>query len=152
MSVRIRRAEPSDAAVLTAIAFAAKRYWEYPEEWLGLWADELTVDPEYIGTHETWVAEDETCVLGWCALSRDEDAASLDHCWVKPDAIGRGIGRTLVQQAGASAAGLRLACLDVISDPHAEAFYRKLGFRRIGEHPSKPEGRTLPVLSLSLRP
>lgn len=29
----IRRAVPTDASALTAVAHAAKRHWRYPEEW-----------------------------------------------------------------------------------------------------------------------
>jgi hypothetical protein len=41
---------------------------------------------------------------------------------------------------------LKWPTLKVIADPNAEAFYCKLGFRRIGDHPSVPAGRQLPVL------
>lgn len=152
MAMRIRRAEPGDAGALTDVAFSAKRYWDYPEEWIRLWADELTVNAEYIGTHQVYVAEGDTGVLGWCAVSEDENTWWLDYCWVRPGAAGRGTGRMLVQQARVAAAYHRARALKVISDPNAEGFYAKLGFRRIGEHPSRPEGRTLPVLELSLRP
>ena len=152
MTFRIRRAEPSDAAVLTAIAHAAKRYWDYPEAWIRLWSDELTVDPAWLAAHDAWVVEGGAGVLGWCALSRDDEVCSLDHCWVRPDRIGQGVGRMLVQQVMASAAELDAAKLSVVSDPNAEGFYRKLGFRRTGEHPSRPEGRTLPVLEIRLHP
>lgn len=152
VAVQIRRAEAGDAIALTDVAFAAKRHWDYPEEWIRLWADELTVDPEYIGTHQVYVAEDDTGVVGWCAVSEDADACWLDYCWVRPEAAGRGTGKLLVQQARAIAADSRAGALKVISDPNAQGFYARLGFRRIGEHPSKPEGRSLPVLKLSLSP
>lgn len=150
MTFRIRRAEPSDSAVLTAIAHAAKRHWNYPEAWISLWTDELTVDPAWLATHDAWIVEGEGGVLGWCALSKDGEACSLDHCWVRPDAMGQGVGRMLVQQARASAAALDAAKLSVVSDPNAESFYRQLGFCRTGEHPSRPEGRILPVLEIRL--
>ena len=150
MTFRIRRAEPSDAAVLTAIAHAAKRHWNYPEAWLRLWKDELSVDPRWLATHDAWLAEGEAGVLGWCAISREGDACSLEHCWVRPEATGQGVGRLLVEQARTSAAEQHAAKLSVVSDPNAERFYRKLGFRRTGEHPSRPEGRVLPVLEVRL--
>jgi hypothetical protein len=40
----------------------------------------------------------------------------------------------------------RAETLTVISDPHAEGFYLKIGFEKTGIHPSKSEGRFLPVL------
>ena len=44
----IRRASPGDAEVLTRIAFAAKRYWGYPERWIEHWSESLTVTPEFV--------------------------------------------------------------------------------------------------------
>jgi hypothetical protein len=44
VTIEIRRAEGPEASELTAVAFAAKRHWGYPEAWIDLWADELTVD------------------------------------------------------------------------------------------------------------
>jgi hypothetical protein len=41
--------------------------------------------------------------------------------------------------------------LTIVSDPHAEGFYRRMGASRVGEASSKPEGRTLPVLALLIR-
>jgi hypothetical protein len=40
--MHIVRAKPEDAANLTGIAFAAKRHWGYPENWIESWRDLLT--------------------------------------------------------------------------------------------------------------
>ena len=48
MTVEIRPAQRTDADTLTAIAHAAKRSWRYPEEWIRLWSNELTVTPDFI--------------------------------------------------------------------------------------------------------
>ena len=54
--MEIVRARPEDAATLTTIAFAAKRHWGYPERWIESWRDALTVQPDFIITHETYSA------------------------------------------------------------------------------------------------
>lgn len=147
MNVDIRRSDGSEASDLTAIAFASKRHWGYPEAWIDLWADELTVDAAYIEANRVFVAESGTCKLGWCAVSEQRGEYWLDYCWVLPEAAGHGIGRALVHRAFSLAAELRFSTLKVIADPNAEDFYRKLGFRNIGDHPSVPNGRRLPVLA-----
>jgi hypothetical protein len=38
----------------------------------------------------------------------------------------------------------------VPSDPNAQGFYVKMGAQRVGEVPSRPPGRTLPLLVLRL--
>jgi GNAT superfamily N-acetyltransferase len=146
VTIEIRRAEAFEASELTAIAFAAKRHWGYPEEWIDLWADELSVDGRYIDQNRVFLATDGTRTLGWCALSKEREECWLDYCWVLPDAAGRGIGRALILQAFRLAAESRSLTLKVVADPNAEGFYCKMGFRRIGDRPSVPNGRRLPVL------
>jgi hypothetical protein len=54
--MQIERANAQDAEKLTEIAFAAKRHWGYPEEWMESWRDALTIKPEFITKHETHIA------------------------------------------------------------------------------------------------
>jgi hypothetical protein len=43
----IVRAKPDDAAVLTDIAFAAKRHWGYPKSWVESWGiGELEIESD----------------------------------------------------------------------------------------------------------
>lgn len=150
VNINIQRAECCDASELTAIAFAAKRYWGYPEEWIELWADELTVDANYIATNWVFLAKADSRTVGWCSVSRERGEIWLDYCWVLPEESGNGIGRTLVRRALDLAAELKSPALKVISDPNAEDFYRKLGFHPVGDHPSVPQGRRLPVLEANV--
>lgn len=150
MNIMYRKAVGSDASELTNIAFAAKRHWDYPEKWILLWTDDMTVDPGYVENNWILLAETESRILGWCAVSNERGESWLDHCWVLPEAAGNGIGRTLVRMALGYAAKLQSAELKVISDPNAEGFYRKLGFRLVGEHPSTPKGRRLPILEANV--
>jgi GNAT superfamily N-acetyltransferase len=146
MDVDIRRARGAEAGDLTSIAFAAKRHWGYPEDWMKLWQDELTVLPDYVEHNRVYVATSGERRLGWCAVTEQAGAHWLDYCWVLPEAAGMGIGRRLVGRAFELAAASRWPTLKVVADPNAEGFYRKLGFRRIGEWPSVPAGRRLPML------
>lgn len=149
-TIEIRRAGGIQAAELSAIAFAAKRYWDYPEEWIQLWADELTVSEAYIEANWVYSASDAGRTVGWFAVRQEEKEHWLDYCWVTPEAAGQGVGRQLVQRAFALAAELRSRALKVIADPNAEEFYGKLGFERIGYCPSVPVGRLLPVLKATV--
>ena len=151
MNVEIRRADGSDTFELTTIALAAKRHWGYSEEWIRLWADELTVDATYIEENWVFLATDGSRTLGWCAVSEKLEEYWLDYCWVLPEAAGHGIGRALIHRAFRLAAERQSLKLKVIADPNAEGFYRKLGFRRIGDRPSTPKGRRLPVLEADVK-
>ena len=54
--MKIVRAVPANAATLTHIALASKRYWNYPERWIALWTPQLTLTPDYIVTNEVYAA------------------------------------------------------------------------------------------------
>jgi GNAT superfamily N-acetyltransferase len=69
---------------------------------------------------------------------------------VLPGRIGDGVGTALLEAACAAAAGRGARTLGVASDPGAEGFYLRRGARRIGEVPSRPAGRRLPLLRLDL--
>ena len=146
MKPELRKARPLDANELSAVAFAAKRHWGYPEEWIQLWMDELTVSPEYIEKNIVISAVENCRIVGWCALVDDAGSCRLDYCWVLPEAMQLGIGRQLIEQAFTLAAGLGFAAMKVIADPNALGFYQKLGFKHIGTYPSSPKSRILPVL------
>ena len=146
--IEIVRARPGDAATLTTIAFAAKRYWGYPERWIESWHDSLTVQPDFITTHETYSAVVENRTVGFYALGCKGDRLDLQHLWVLPDAMGQGVGRSLFAHALERVRVLGFGLLEIESDPNADGFYQRMGARRIGTRVTTLEGqpRELPVL------
>ena len=144
----IVRAKPSDAAALTALAFAAKRHWEYPESWMEAWTDQLTITPEFILRHPTVVAKRDGELLGVAGFEITGDDALLLHLWVEPAAMRQGIGAALFAECEANARRAGAVRLIVESDPHAEGFYRKMGARLRGRVPAHVQNveRFLPKL------
>lgn len=150
MDVVTRRALPSDAPALTRVAHAAKRHWRYPEDWLRLWRDALTVTPALIERQPVWCAVRGAEVLGFYVLAGSGATRELEHFWVAPGHIGRGIGARLLEHAVATLRADGARRLRIASDPYAVGFYLGLGARRMGEWPSTPRGRTLPLLVLDV--
>ncbi|HEX2076888.1 MAG TPA: GNAT family N-acetyltransferase [Longimicrobium sp.] len=152
MSAVIRRARAGEAVALTEIAHAAKRHRGYPEAWIARWRDALTVTPAYIRDHAVFVAAEGESPRGFYALSIDGSDAVLDHLWIAPERMGRGMGRALFRHAVRTAGAYGAARLEIDSDPHAEEFYRRMGARRIGEVPADVDGvrRVLPRLEAVL--
>ena len=126
------------------------RYWHYPEEWLRLWAKELTVTPDFIENNRVYCAQRSSEVVGFYALSGEGLTRELDHLWVAPEQVGAGVGAALFAHAAGTARAEGASELRIASDPNAEGFYVKMGARRAGEFPSRPAGRTLPLLVLRL--
>jgi GNAT superfamily N-acetyltransferase len=151
-SVGIQAACPTDAQRLTAIAHAAKRHWGYSDELIALWGADLTLTPEFIANHPVFCAVRNGEIAGFYALSCQENACELEHMWVEPAHIGTGVGACLFQHAVQTVRSLGRSALTIVSDPHAEGFYRRMGARRVGEAPSRPKGRTLPLMTLMIEP
>jgi GNAT superfamily N-acetyltransferase len=152
MTIHIRRALREDAAALTAIAHEAKAHWGYPFHWIALWRDALTFAPEFILRNHVYLAEEGGRAAGCYAVVAGGGRATLEHLWVRPAAIGHGHGRRLLEHAKRTAAGLGARELDILSDPHAEAFYSRMGARRVEWVAADVDGatRALPRMVLPL--
>lgn len=146
--MEIRRAKPEDAAILTEIAFAAKRYWGYPERCIQSWKDVLKIQPEIISSDETYIAYAEGQAVGFYALAKRKGQMSLEHLWVLPKAMGKGVGRALFGHAVQRAKAQGVETIEIESDPNAEKFYLQMGARRVSSKSTELEGqpRVLPVL------
>ena len=151
MAPAILRARGVDAADLTRISRAAKRYWGYPEKLLRLWQRDLTVTPGFIEHHPVYRAVHRGKAIGFYAISGTGTGRELEHMWVHPKYIGAGVGRALFSHLLRRLRTMEVRRLDVASDPNAEGFYLRMGARRVGVVPSTPEGRVLPLLRLTLR-
>ena len=153
-AVEIRRASPGEAAELTAVAFESKRHWGYPDQWIAAWASALTVSQEFIAAADVWKASVSGETAGFYALFYFGQRASLEHFWLRPGCMGKGIGRALFRHAIARGGEKGCTVLEIESDPNAEGFYLKMGARRIGERRTQVlgENRFLPVLEIPLKP
>jgi GNAT superfamily N-acetyltransferase len=148
--MNIRKASTEDAAALTSIAHEAKRHWGYPEHWIKHWQNHLTISPDFINTNPVYVAEADGSLLGFYALIVRQQKAELDHMWVAPSHIGMGVGKELFLHAMQRAAEENVPEVEILADPNAEGFYRKMGAHRIGESTSEIDGqaRHLPLLTV----
>lgn len=126
---------PGDAPALTALCRAAKRHWGYPEEWMEAWADTVRVTPNAIRTQQILVVSrpGESRPVGVFGLRRDGAQWWLEHFWITPEQIGRGLGRAMFTTALVMARRCGAKELHIKSDPNAEGFYQRMGARRAGE-------------------
>src|SRR2546423_4726706 len=152
MEIQIRKAKSEQAEVLTAIAHAEKRHWRYPESWIVQWKTDLTITAEFILNHEVFVAWVGDKIVGCCALVLNEPVAEIEHMWIDPAQMGRGIGRALFAHATERARQLHVSALELSADPNAERFYERMGAKRIGEIHADMDGqpRVLPRMKIDL--
>jgi GNAT superfamily N-acetyltransferase len=149
-ALTIRAARGADALRLTAIAFASKRDWGYPEQWLAAWRPQLTVTPAYIREHVVFVIRVGPRLRGFYALAERPRHWDLDHFWIHPDAMGRGLGRRLFTHAVRYVKRRGPLLLSIVADPNAAGFYQRMGARPAGTVSAPIAGikRRLPRLEL----
>lgn len=147
----VRRARPDEAEALTALALRAKAYWPYGESLMTVFRRTIVITAEDITEHCTLVHETDGAVDGVGVLIAHDDEAELDHLWVDPLAMGRGVGKRLFLAFAEEARRWGAGRIVLNADPYAEDFYRHLGATRIGDHPvAEIPGRTIPRLAFNL--
>ncbi|WP_346355356.1 GNAT family N-acetyltransferase [Azotosporobacter soli] len=150
MEITFRKAQEEDAEILTRISFAAKRHWSYPEECFAIWKDELTITPAYIRKNTVLIAEADGETVAYASVVSEGDESCLQHVFVLPLCIGKGIGSKLVTEMKKICAAQAIACLTIFSDPHAQGFYDKIGARYVDEFPSNIPGRNVAMYELAI--
>ncbi len=148
--MRIRRAVASESEALTALAHRSKASWGYPPDLMARWDEALSFAPAFIEAHDVFVADAGGEPLGVYALSGARGELELEHFWVDPGAQRSGVGRSLFAHAAARARARGADAIRIASDPHAEAFYLRLGAVRVGDEETLVPGRRLPVLRFAL--
>ena len=121
--MEIRPARCAEHDILSGIARASKAHWGYSAEAMAGWDAELTISPESIEQCPTFLAEIGGVVAGFFQLASARDGIEIDHFWVSPEFMGRGVGRALLERARVEAADLGFETLEIDADPNAEAFY-----------------------------
>ena len=142
----IQKADPSQYEALTQIARISKKHWGYPDEWIDLWKEDLTITHDYIENHEVYIITENSSIVGFCSISRDPENPEVLHCWILPDCMGKGFGQKLLTHALQDNLKPATKTFTVISDTNDLGFYQKFGFKTIEFVDSSPGNRKLPLM------
>lgn len=146
--IQVDQPTESIAERLSRISKASKAHWGYPPEWLELWRADLEVTPAYLAQNRVFLLEllpgKES--IGFCIIQDEGTVLSVEHLWILPAYIGRGLGAALLQKAIADCMSNDIRVIRVVADPNAAPFYAAKGFITVSFESSMPEGRRLPVM------
>ncbi len=159
--LKIRNAKATDSTTLTDVSFGAKMYWNYPDEYMERWKDELTVTPAYIESNTVFVGELEDKIIGFYSLieiQQDlkigtviiEKGTWLDHMFVLPEYIGKGIGTKFITHMKEYLSEKKVDKVLVFVDPNAKGFYEKVGAKFRRESNSSIPGRKIPLYEMKI--
>ena len=157
----IRHAKIQEAEILTKISFSSKGYWGYPKEFFDIWSNELTISSDYIENNDVFVFENDGGIVGYYSIVELKDDIEisgvriskgywLEHMFIVPRSIGKGIGTTLFNHLRKRCGSRGINELGILADPNSRGFYEKMGCEYRCESPSTIKNRTTPFLLLNL--
>ena len=85
--------------------------------------------------------------IGFSAVENLPEHIDVNHLWLLPTYIGKGLGKRLLQQS-LTKAFVSGKPIIVDSDPNAEGFYANFGFITFEQVASYPPGRFLPRMRI----
>ena len=159
--ISINKAHDSDFETLTEISFAAKRHWNYPENYFDIWKDELTITKEYINKNIVFKALLSDTILGFYSIVENENdfwtneifvkkGFWLEHIFIRPEFHKMGVGRLLINHAKIISKSKNISNLQIFVDPFAKGFYDKIGAEFLYESNSSISGRLIPIYDLKI--
>ena len=133
MVLKIRNATATEAPVLEALQRRSSDVWEDYREQLAANPDAIELPQAFIDSCWVRVAVNvqETPVGFSVVVPTNGPVHELDGLFVDPDQMSSGVGRALVEDAGARASDQGAEALEVTAGP-AQAFYERVGFNLIG--------------------
>jgi GNAT superfamily N-acetyltransferase len=150
--MKIEKAQNSDAKELTELTIRSKSYWSYSSEQIALWKDELTITAQYIDQVEIYKLSEENQLIGYYSyLELDDKKVKLDNIFLEPRFIGKGYGKVLMSHLIQQIKDRGFEMIEIDSEPYAEKFYQKIGFRVTGQLESSIKNRFLPIMELDVK-
>jgi GNAT superfamily N-acetyltransferase len=149
--MEIKQAVINDNEILTEITKKSKAYWGYSEEQILKWNDSLTISKEYVETNSVFKLMDNDKTIGYYSyLIEKERNVMLDNLFILPEYIGKGFGDFLMSDFLNRMKIEKFEKITLNSEPNAENFYLKFGFKKIGEFETSIKNRFMPIMEMSL--
>lgn len=149
--MKIEKSEKEDHKILSEITYQGKAFWGYEKEQLEKWKNDLTITEEYIENNETFklIVNDKT--IGYYSILKlENEVIKLDNLFLLPEYIGKGYGKTLMNDCIEKAKENNIKKIILDSDPNAELFYKSFGFEVYDKLESSIKNRFLLQMELSL--
>lgn len=145
---------------LTEISLLSKKIWNYSDEEMEIFKNELTITKDYIRKNPTYCLINNNEIMGYYSMVIEcddryageifiEKGLWIEHMFINPKHIGNGYGSLLFKNIE-EIYKISFKEVKVFSDPNAVGFYKKLGFKILRMSKSSIKGREIPVLKYKL--
>ncbi len=149
--MKIVKVKENDSILLTQLTIRSKDYWNYGEEQIAKWEENLKISSKYINENHVFKLIETDTIIGFYAFEIiNEEQVKLNFLFIEPEFIGKGHGKILLNDFihRIKNNGFKKAFLD--ADPNAEKFYKRNGFKSIGKIESSIKNRFLPIMEMEL--
>jgi len=150
--MQIEQVHKSEASDITELTIRSKDHWGYGKEQIEKWREELTITPKYIEENQLFKLVNNENLVGFYAYdSVGQGCVKLNYLFVDPIYIGKGYGKILIHHFldRVKSEGFTKVTLD--ADPHAENFYKSIGFVVVGKLETSTKNRYLPIMDMELK-
>jgi len=149
--MKIEKANINDNEILTEITKRSKAYWGYSEEQILKWNDNLTISKDYIENNYAFKLLSDNKIIGYYSyIITEKKNVKLDNLFVLPEYIGQGFGKYLINDFLKRMRNEKFEKIILDSEPNAEEFYLKIGFKKIGEFETSIKNRFMPIMEMNL--
>ena len=149
--MKIKKANLNDNEILTVITKKSKAHWGYSEEQILKWNKNLTISKEYIESNSVFTLVNNEKTIGYYSyIVKEEKNVLLDNLFILPEYIGKGFGKYLMNDFLNRMKDEKFEKITLDSEPNAEDFYLKIGFKKIGEFETSIKNRFMPIMEMRL--
>ena len=150
--MKIEKSIRTDSKKLTELTIRSKSHWDYSMQQIEKWRDDLTVSEDYIIEKEVYkLIDSKDKIIGYYSFFKiDEVNVKLENLFVESKLMGYGYGKMLMNDFIERIRKTRTEKIILDSDPNAENFYAKNGFKVVGKLKTSIEGRFLPIMELKV--
>ena len=129
--------------MLRELALRSKAHWGYPSELIDAWRERCPVNAAYLAAYQLHVFECDAAVAGFFSFVQRDGRVWLEHFWLDPAYIGRGLGRQMWHTAIDVGGRSGNVSFEIEADPNAAGFYEAMGAVRTGAISSSLDARRL---------
>lgn len=149
--MNIQKAKQEDHIRLTEITKKSKAFWGYSEEQILAWDKQLTITSAYIKNNPVFNLVEENKIMGYYSyIIEENNQVKLDNLFLLPEYIGKGLGTLLMNDFLQRMRNEKCKKIILDSEPNAEQFYQKLGFKKVGEFETSIKNRFIPIMEMNL--
>lgn len=150
--MKLRNASPDEVERLNQFIRDSKSIWGYSKSFLDKYIDHWGLTPEIIEQRPIKILEADGEVNGIFRVGKHKKKIELDLFFVNNKLIRMGIGRKMWILTDEYVRAHKWKGFEIITDPHAEKFFERMGAKTIGKKDFPPERKAVPVMLYELTP